>query len=247
MATVDIRLPNINADTEAGQIVQVKSYLYQFAEQMRWALNNIQQGDSGNANIQTVDANGNLVSTGSSDGSVANFGQIKSLIIKSADIVESFYEQIEQRLNASYVAQSDFGTYKAATSALITANSDGITQNYNRYTTLNSSVAGIQNQINNTNAYIKTGLLDTDESDNPIYGLEIGQTTSKDGTETFSKFARFTSNRLSFYDNGSTEVAYISDYKLYITNAQVTDTLILGGYKLEFNGNSGLYFKWIGR
>lgn len=38
---IDIRLPNINDPTEKGQLVQIKSYLRQLAEQLQWAMQNI--------------------------------------------------------------------------------------------------------------------------------------------------------------------------------------------------------------
>ena len=37
--TYDIRLPNITATTEKGQLEQMRSYLYQFAEQLQYAVN----------------------------------------------------------------------------------------------------------------------------------------------------------------------------------------------------------------
>lgn len=237
---MDIRLPNINASTDRGQLEQIRSYLYQFAEQMQWALNNIEHKTS---EIASVDEGHSSGSVQNAEDGVSNFAQVKALIIKSADIVNAFYEQMQTQLDSSYVAVSDFGTYKEENTAVITATAEGITQNYR--SELGIAVDGIQQQLDETSAYIRTGKLDEDGDGNPIYGLEIGQTSSVDGQETFNKYARFTSNKLSFYD-GDVEVAYISDYKLYITNVQITDTLILGGYKLMFSSN-GIYFKWIGR
>lgn len=95
------------------------------------------------------------------------------------------------------------------------------------------------------NANIKTGLIDHDDNGIPIYGLEIGQKNTINGVEVFNKFARFSAGRLSFYDNNGTEVAYISDYKLYITHAEVKGTLKLGGYLVDTS--NGVTFKWVGR
>ena len=73
-----------------------------------------------------------------------------------------------------------------------------------------------------TSAHIKKGLLEeTDEG--PVYGVEIGQTTTNtEGEETFNKYARFTSDRLSFYDNGNNEVTQIGDKKMFVTNVEIT-------------------------
>ena len=94
------------------------------------------------------------------------------------------------------------------------------------------------------NAHIISGLIDYD-GEIPVYGLEVGQKNIVNGVEVFNKYARFTAGRLSFYDNNGTEVAYISDYKLYITNAEVTGTLKLGKYLIETS--RGLTFKWVER
>ena len=85
-----------------------------------------------------------------------------------------------------------------------------------------------------------------DENGLPVIGLEIGQKTTVDGVEVFNKFARFTSNRLSFYDQNGVEVAYVSDYKLYIGNVEIKGSFQEGGYKDFINSNGGIVTKWVG-
>ena len=237
---IDIRLPNINATTEVGQLTQIRSYLYQFAEQMRWALNTIESGN----NSSVVDtATGRTYETAEPDDAESTFNSVKSLIIKSADIVEAYYDQINAKLEGLYVAQSDFGTYINETAQQIEATSQSIQQNYTNIQKILSDIEVINEIV--ANAYINSGLLYYDEDGVPVYGLEIGQQNVVDGEEVFDKFARFTSDRMSFYDQNDTEVAYISDYKLFITNAEITGTLTLGGYRIDTS--NGLAFKWVGR
>jgi len=240
---MDLRLPNINATTEAGQLQQIRSYLYQFAEQLQWALNTIETGGSLSGGIVTQSSG--AISTGGQTETEKNFNQIKSLIIKSADIVNAYYEQINARLKGQYVAQSDFGTFSEETLLALGASSTGISQLYENLQTISDTVDGLYDAQIETSAYIKSGLLYYADSGAPVYGLEIGQTHSIDGMDTFDKFARFTSDRLSFYDRNDTEVAYISDYKLFITNAEVTGSLTLGVYKIDTS--NGLAFKPIRR
>lgn len=426
---IDLRLPNITGATEREQLQQTKSYLHQLVEQLNWALNNIDT--TSNTAVVTPTARSLApVASGSVSQSdpQATFASIKSLIIKSAEIVDAYYDEINARLEGLYVAQSDFGTYVEQTNALIEANSKGITQTYTNVQTLQSTVGGIDttvqtlggtvttlggtvsnintnvatlggtvtnldNTVTNlggtvqninstvqtiggtvetlggtvqtldstlqgvdnkvttvgnkvdtvegkvdavdgkvdtvaaeasTNLYdaktgilenlnelsgivdgqstaikdikeaadesvqrvqdsvdglsseintvktdvdektkaldeaikatnevvatvtstIKTGELYRDQSDLPVYGLEIGQRNTIGGVETFNKYARFTSNRLSFYDAGGYEVAYISDSKLYITHAEITETLKIGGYSIDTS--NGIAFKWAG-
>lgn len=236
---IDIRLPSITAGSEAGQLAQIRSYLHQFAEQLQWALTSMET--SIDTKLQDTIAS----STEAPEAKAATtFNSIKSLIIKSADIVEAYYEEINKRLEGEYVAQSAFGEYREETAQEITANSTGIEQLYTSVQSISGVVDELYNTSITTSAYLKSGLLYYAEDGSPVYGLEIGQTNKEGGQETFDKFARFSSDRLSFYDNNDIEVAYISDYKIYITNAQVTGTLTLGKYMVTTN--SGLAFKWVG-
>ena len=85
------------------------------------------------------------------------------------------------------------------------------------------------------NAYVKSGLLYYNDEELPVYGVEIGQTNDVNGETVFKKFTRFTADRLSFYDQNDREVAYISDYKLYITSVEILYNLIGGGFILDLS------------
>lgn len=449
--TFDFRYPQLTGATEKEQIQQMRTYIHQLVDELKWALNSV---DSPQNNVVVIrqnqrNANGGISTIGmdelDDDSVQAHFNEIKPLIIKSADIVNAYYDEINKRLEGLYVAQSDFGTFIEQTSQEIEANSTDITQVFNNVqtiatdvTNIGSSVQQIDNKVstidtkvstvetkvstmdsyattmsakvnridlevstidtelktvgenvgtldttlkavegnvgnldatlkavegnvntldtnlksvegnvtnldsslkavegtvggldtnlkavetdlNDTkvgigsslesiseevgvidkdlqgvkagvekdigdlsdevgkvdtkledaksalnsdlgklkdslnelnsvvvevNAHIKSGLLDYDNGI-PVYGLEVGQMNTINGVETFNKYARFTAGRLSFYDNNGTEVAYISDYKLYITHAEVTGTLKLGGYLVDTS--NGVTFKWVGR
>ena len=240
---IDIRLPNINASTEEGQLMQIKSYLYQFAEQLKYAISTLEDGG---ATSSEADRQAISVSPAETATPGSTFNSIKSLIIKSADIVNAYYEEINRRLEGEYVAQSEFGTYSEQTSQTISENSTAIEQVFNNIQQINSALEEITHTLIEVNAYMKSGLLAYDNNGVPIYGLEVGQRNTVDGEEIFNKYARFTANRLSFYDQNDTEVAYMSDYKFYITNGEITGTLKLGaflidtrtGFKLKYEGRS---------
>ena len=235
----NLNFPNITATSEQGKIEQIRGYLYQLVEQLKWALNSIEQGGTKVIQQSSQSATKDVTQ----EDSQATFNSIKALIIKSADIVEAYYEEISEKLVGEYVATSDFGTYKENTEKTVIENSKGVENLYKSVQEITTNIGNIQSKLIEVNARIKSGILDTDENGAPIYGLEIGQTNEIDGVEVFNKFARYTSDRLSFYDKNDTEVAYISDYKLYITNAQITGTLKLGRY--EIDTSNGLAFKWV--
>lgn len=280
----EFNLPTFQVETPGER--RMYAYLYQTVQQLNWAMKHIQTAeDSGNGYVpvKQVSATG-AVSDGKSP--METFAELKSLIIKSADIVNAYYDAIHAKLEGLYVAQSEFGEYVEKTDLELEANAKGITQNYSHIQgvstnlgSLSDRVSGVQTELGSvqgdvsgvksdvtgvkgnletirqnvndvqaviaeTNAYIKTGAIDTDEYGIPVYGLEIGQTNEVNGKETFNKYARFSSSRLSFYDQNDTEVAYISDYKLYITNVHITGTLTIGEY--EIDTSDGLAFRWLG-
>ena len=241
--SIDIRLPNINGKTDSEQLAQIRSYLYQFAGQLQWALSTIEAGSGSNVVLQK----GSSSTTAQEESAISNFNQIKNLIIKSADIINAYYEKIDNmlKLNGEYVAQSDFGVYSEMTSQIINANSSSIEQLFTNLQEISDTVDSLYDSTIATNAYLKTGLLEYDANGVPVYGLEIGQTNAVDGVKIFDKFTRFTADRLSFYDSNDVEVAYISDYKLVITNAEIKGTLKLGGCELDTS--NGIALKWVGR
>lgn len=239
----DIRLPNINAETEAGQLMQIRSYLYQFAEQLKWALNTLDTGSaraSGSASTPTTGSASQDVPTPGS-----TFNSIKSLIIKSADIVNAYYEEINRRLEGEYVAQSEFGTYSEQTSQTISENSTAIAQVFTNIQQITSDLDEVKNALIDVNAYMKSGLLAYDDNGVPIYGLEVGQRNTVNGEEVFNRYARFTASRLSFYDQNDMEVAYMSNYKFYIKNGEITETLKLGAFLIDTR--NGIRLKYMGR
>ena len=239
---VDLRYPNITGKTETEQLGQVKSYLHQLVEQLNWALNTAENYQSGKPSTAVVFNNSENLTPKEAQ---ATFDSIKALIIKSADIVNAYEETIRNNFEGKYFADSDFGSYLEETSRTIEENSKGVTEAYTRYEAIDSRVEGVEDEIRTTDAYIHRGLLDNGE-----YGIEIGE-TSDDGV--FSRYARFTSEKLSFHDRNGNEVAYIGagtadqdDTKcLYVTGKAVfLGEVQLGGYKTDTS--DGLAFTWIG-
>lgn len=239
----DFKYPSITGGNPSGQIEQIRSYLYQLVDQLKWALNSIESG--GTNGLQQ----GSKANTGKTKDAEnqATFSSIKALIIKSADIVNAYYEEFNERFAGSYVAQSDFGTYSEETAQEITKNSTEIERLFTNIQAIITDIDNIEHNIIEVNAHIRSGLLDYDDNEVPIYGLEIGQTNEIDGEKVFDKYARFTSDRLSFYDQNDTEVAYISDYKLYIRNVEIISGFQEGGYKDFIDTNGGIVTKWVGR
>lgn len=240
---IELRLPNIKGN-DKEQLAQIRSYLYQLTEQLQWALNNVSTSSSNYVAPQVQRTVPSGPSTVSLDAEAA-FDALKPFIIKSADIVEAYYEEINSRLIGLYVAESDFGTFMEQTEQEISQSSTDIEQIFTNIQQILTDIESLNFTLAEVNAHIKSGILYYDDDGLPVYGLEIGQKNTIDGEEVFNKYARFTSNRLSFYDQNDTEVAYVSDYKLYITNAEITGILKLGAFQIDTT--KGFRLKYVGR
>lgn len=238
---IDFRLPNITAKDEAGQLRQMQSYMIQLVEQLNYAMKMVEEAPS-----TTVDKVSNATAAVSEEAKAqASFNSIKSLIIKSADIVNAYYEAINARLQGLYVAESDFGTYTEATDLALEATSKGIEQNYTNIQQIISDIEGFNSYLIEVDAHINSGILYYGDDGAPVYGLEIGQRTEINGEETFNKYARFTADKLSFYDSNDNEVAYISDKKLYITHVEIIGSLSLGGFVDKVLADRSVVTKWV--
>ena len=238
---MNIRLPNISADTEAGQLAQMRSYLYQFAEELNWALNTLESNNTSEA-VVLKDKLGNIIEQTEEAKAMTTFNSLKPLIIKSADIVEAYYDKIDELINLSgkYVAQSEYGTYTQETNNRIDATDRYIQQNLYTKETIDDMM--VENQ-----GYIRFGVVGTTiypPNDNAT-GILIGDFTSTNESE-YKRFARYTSAGIELFDGeaGEAPVATISKKKISITSAEFTSEVKLGHYRVDLS--NGIAFKWEG-
>lgn len=227
---IKISPPATPAGSQERKILQLYSYLFQMSEQLNAALNNLEGGaekgkTAGSAAVNPV------YTAASNPGNDKEFETLRAMIVKTADVVEAQMDVLTAELRGSYVAKSEFGQYTVETQNKITATSDEIKQQYKR---LETTTDGINEQVKEIGGYIKTGVFD-DEDDG---GIEIGET--KD-----SNFkARFTPKKLSFLQNGE-EVAYISNKRLYITEAEIKKNLKIGNFQIDGSGG-GFTIRYVG-
>lgn len=245
--SIDIRFPNITAPTDAGKLQQMQSFMHQLVEQLNWALNNIDiTGGGSNANMVKT---GSAAPTTQKDDPISSFNSIKGLIIKSADIVNAYYDKIDSLLKLSgyYMAQSDFGVFEEETKNLVSATDKQLRQDLVDKQTIYDENGNIKKELL-VNGHIYSGIIEYAMDGEAIVGIEIGQTTTADGVEKFNKFARFTADKLAFYNalNPDEPVAYISDYKLYITHVEIKGSLREGGYVDTIDASGSVVTKWVG-
>lgn len=260
---MNIRYPNIAADaSDRTQIAQIRAYLHQLVEQLNVQIGTDAQQSAG-VNIAAVGSTGvkgsvqaqNVTSTPTS-----TFHSIKSLIIKSADIVDAYYERITNQLalEGVYVAQADFPEGVAAfvekTAQTVVADSTCTKQ---EFTDLQSIVGSLGTWQEDTKACIKSGLLYYEdengneltgiESGTPVYGIEVGQTIEdENGKEIFKKFARFTASGVIFYDTYGYPLVYVTNQQTLIKNAKVEGSFTRGKYVQTIAADGSSVERWVG-
>lgn len=244
-------MPACPTGTLQQQMMQQYSYLFQMAQQLNLALEQLEQtGGSvcpGNASAASAAGGTRQAETD------RQYQKLRTMIIKTADQVRRTTEELTARLEEEYVAVSDFGSYVASLSAYLEANPEAVTQYYSFFSDLKTSVeavdAAFQHYKVDTEGYIRTGIVYYDGAV-PVYGVAVGQDLTcreVDGEQIVEQNnfrAVFTATRLSFWQD-ATEVAYVSNNRLYITNITVLGGIAIGAWSVEA-AESGLTFRWIG-
>lgn len=249
--SIDLQLPNISAPTTEGQVAQIRGYLFQFVEKMKWALETL---ESSNAN------GGIILETGGSSGAseqkkISTFNELRDLIISNAEIVSAYAGSIKNLYDDSgyYVAKSDFGTYTEERKAILDVDEEsGVTLLMEKDAEIDEENDGEADQTRTYKGCLKIGNVTVTGEGETKYGVSVGQVTKVDGKYEFTSSARFTSTGLDFYDDEGERVAYIeideidNTSKFFIRDAQITSSLNMGGYTIQNDPLYGLAFTWKG-
>ena len=245
---VTISMPPSNIDPV------VYNYLYQLAEFLSlqtWS--NTPYESAAAVERKGITDNKSMLET--------EYDAIRSLIIKTADTIKvkesidgllKSVKSLSTTLSRDYVAISDFGKYVENLNASISMSPEGIEQYYKFFSELQANLdavnASFQDYRINTEGYIRTGIVYYDNGV-PVFGVAVGQnlaTTEIDGetvVEQKNFRATYTASKLSFWQD-STEVAYVSNNQLYISNITSLGKVTIG--KWDVDPTDGLAFKWIG-
>ena len=201
-----VEYPQTLSGDEGTQLKQIWSYLYQLAEGIN---NNL---DAIGGNELTDDERmimKEIIGTAEAEEASSGYESLKSLIIKTADFVQTTLTEYRLKLIGETVASGVFGRYVRQTGLDVAVTPEGITQNYS----FQEIVQGLQEYKINAKNYIKTGLLRTVNSI-PVYGVAIGKdvvTFEQDGTEVYNdgnKVAELTADELSFWQSGAKIASY---------------------------------------
>ena len=225
MGSMKLAYPSIVGKTSGEQLESMRRYLCTLTDQLNladWSAGAVLQEVS-----RAIDADS--LPDAERKTQLGNFGQLKALIIKTADYAAANSEEFQTKLSGNYVAVSDFGKYWQEATMTIDGNEFGIRQLYDY-------AAGINNDFTvKSQQYVKTGLLYYDEA-TPVYGVGVGNietTVTKDGEtvvdQTKNELVTVTPGRVSFWQGGD-EIAYLSAKKLHFPSGtlEATDAKLSG-------------------
>ena len=227
MGSMKLAYPSIAGKTSGEQMESMRRYLCTLTDQLNladWSAGAVLQEVS-----RAIDADS--LPDAERKTQLGNFGQLKALIIKTADYAAANSESFKTQLSGNYVAVSDFGKYWQEATMTIDGNEFGIRQLYDY-------AAGINNDFTvKSQQYVKTGLLYYNGAV-PVYGVGVGNietTVTKDGEtvvdQTKNELVTVTPGKVTFWQGGD-EIAYLSAKKLHFpsgtleaTNAKLSGTL----------------------
>ena len=206
-----------------------------------------------NTNVESIEADVNTI-----DGHVKEVdGQIVGINTSVANI-----ETLTTELNGSVAEVEDSITNTNAkvdeTTGAVANLKAAANETREKVEDLNNTIKDVNDDMDSlrimvleSRASIKTGIIDkrvdADGNEFPVYGIEIGQIDTANGDTVLHRYARFTSGRLSFYDQNDDEVAYISDYKLFIRNVEITISFKIGGLVDTVTSSGDVVTKWVGK
>ena len=240
--------PLFNGDLRQ-QVDQVTRYLFQLQRDLSAALDSM----NGEENPVIVKMAENAAKNVSSDTISKAAKSLKSLIIKTAHTIQEEMDTWAAEFEGSYLALSDFGTYREELSHEIEVTATNIVSSFN----YSSIISALQAQVNDleaentqlktykveTEQYTKSGLLYYDEDDVPVYGYAVGEVLTRvivNGEETVRRedlMATWSAGRLNFWQGGRI-VAYYANNKMYVTDGEFLNSLQIGDWIITTTGGN---------
>ena len=225
---------------EEDQLRQLQRYLGAMSDKLNMALMSI--------TIEQMAPETRTVITRQEDTAAKNYNSLKTMIVKTAEVVRREMDEITARLEDNYTALSDqFGNYERDLVSTITATANGILQDYQ----YEERIQGLETEAGETESfkrridqYIFSGLVD---EDNGKYGIAIGENVTaydENGNPYLNenrKTATFTMDELAFW-HGETKIAWFSDSIYHIESGEIRNTLKMGKHtwKILADGSMGL-------
>ena len=157
--------------------------------------------------------------------------EIRKEVVNNTSLIEQTDTQIRLDVAEEYVSTGTFDEFRETTETQFTVQADGIEAKFSEIVLMVEEVEGeTQAQFRELASYIRG------------YQNEEGQPVLELGSVTSDIILRQTNDRIQFIQNG-TEVAYVSNNTLYITDGHFLNSLRVGRFAFIPRANESLDFK----
>ena len=157
--------------------------------------------------------------------------EIRKEVVNNTSLIEQTDTQIRLDVANEYVSTGTFDEFRETTETQFTVQADGIEAKFSEMVLLVENVEGeTQAQFRELASYIRG------------YQNEEGQPVLELGSVTSDIILKQTNDRIQFIQNG-TEVAYVSNNTLYITDGHFLNSLRIGQFAFIPRANGSLDFK----
>jgi hypothetical protein len=228
---INCNVPSLNGLDDSQKLAKMEKYLWELNDQLRFILSNLEVDNF------TPETREQLQLTASGKKELENTVQqsintVKQKIINTSQSIVSDIESIRETMKGQYEAISaQFGTYTADFFRETTKNALSTIEEFRQIENINGYYV-------NSQGYIKTGNIGTAEDGTVIYGIEIGDVQSDNGTKL-----RMSNNQVVCTEQG-TEIWSIKNRAISIPRAIISEYIYFGGYRIEVT--NGIEFKWEG-
>lgn len=219
----------------------LRRFVWQLVDQLRYVLANLDEENLSESYLKTVtsvtrtagEALTAVRAVESASGQALD--EIRDRLVATADeitrntetLVTATAESLTQSVATHYTARTDTEALEETLRSLIVQTATDVTY---RFETAQQYTSDVAQALADYEAEVASTLRISED------GLTLGRTDSP-----FT--ARLDNNRLAFLQDG-VEVAYISNNKLYITHAHVTQRLTLGTLETSVT-TEGVVSRWI--
>ena len=176
---------------------------------------------------------------------------LRSLIVKTADLVEHHVEELRTELHEDYVAISDYGSYYETIESKVSQTARGTVESYQYQEQLDA----LDQYTAQLSGQIRRGLITDPETQETVLGIAIsqdlrftGRTVTEDGLEYWElspgqTLGLYTSTGWQFWVNGR-KVGWFdsSDGMLYTVSQVVEQEIRMGGWRMSAVGGFGLKY-----
>ena len=240
-----IETPPVFTGADVG-LQQVYAYLYRLSEHLNLALAELSE----TGRTESVQS----VPTAAAYAQTQSANELRGLVVNTAAIIRKEMDALETALHGEYEAISEeWGSFAESIDTKITETAREVVREYDydsRLDALQAQAAGFGAYQVRTEGFIRQGFVEYDDRGVPIGQNLSGNVVTVDGVdyEQFDKgqsCAFYTAEKVSFRINGQ-EVAYVSNRKLYIREAEITTGTVTLGGQWQLTTGKGFAVKWVG-